>query len=80
MSTGDPVCPYCGSMTGCNCAELILRAALPTSRGYGVSTLGWECPKCGRINAPSVLVCPCGVPHDTCRIEYGPDSSTEAAP
>lgn len=23
---------------------------------------GWECPRCKRINAPSVLACPCPLP------------------
>jgi len=24
---------------------------------------GWVCPKCGRVNAPWVLGCPCAIPN-----------------
>jgi hypothetical protein len=26
---------------------------------------GWHCPRCNRINAPSVLQCPCSPPHES---------------
>lgn len=28
---------------------------------YSPTPIGWECPKCHRVNAPQVLECPCTV-------------------
>lgn len=49
----------CGVMREGQCTDCPLTAPI---RPYPLPPhqLGWQCPKCGRGNAPFVHTCPCG--------------------
>jgi hypothetical protein len=70
--TGDPT-PYSYTGTsGCYyqcpmCQQWVngVHYCVPYSKTYTYQTTfpqGWECPKCHRVNGPSVATCPCYEP------------------
>ena len=48
-------CTRCGSVHGPGECKARLQPA----------PVGWLCPKCQRVNAPSVLVCQCSIPSES---------------
>lgn len=57
------LCPRTGApcqLTGCmGCHTL--------PQPFTAPNMGWQCPKCGRGNAPFVLTCPCGPSSPWCQ-------------
>lgn len=53
----------CGNTIGQRCSDCPLTVPsgpLLPQPYYTAPNMGWQCPKCGRGNAPFVSQCPCG--------------------
>lgn len=76
-----PYCPNCGKKTERNKDMDNKASSKSTSISTGDyitfeeepiinRTYGWICPKCGRVNAPWLTVCPCYKPKKTYSTTY----------
>ena len=54
MTTGDPICGTCGQYKiNCTCGTALKNFS------YQSIPQGWECPRCHKVNAPSMKQCSC---------------------